>query len=190
VYRNLRNGVAMLLLAAAALVTWYFGRPAPKASSRPADDRAFPLGYYLRDAVLLGTDDQGAISYRLHAGLVEERPDAAALALEDVRFEYQPSEKIPWSIVAAKGSAPIGAERAQLDLSGGVELTRAPAADGRPTRIETDTLRLEPDKHVASAAGPVRISVGGNALDAVGLTAFLEEDRIELESQVHGRFVQ
>jgi lipopolysaccharide export system protein LptC len=180
----------MLLLAAAALVTWYFGRPAPSAKPRAADSRAYPLGYYLRDAVLLGTDDQGRISYRLHAGLVEERPDEARLALENVRFEYEPSEKIPWTIIAARGEAPIGDERPYVDLSGNVELTRAPAAQGAPTRVDTEMLRLVPDEHLASADGPVQISVGGNALDAVGLKAFLEDDRVELESQVHGRFVR
>jgi lipopolysaccharide export system protein LptC len=181
----------MLLLAAAALATWYFGRPAPNASSRPADDRAYPLGYYLRDAVLLGTDDRGTISYRLHVGLVEERPDEASLALENVLFEYEPSEQIPWSIAAARGDAPIGEERGYLDLSGGVELTRrAPTAKDQPTHVETETLRLEPDKHLASTKGTVRMTVGGNALDAVGLNAYLKDDRVELESQVHGRFTR
>lgn len=181
----------MLLLAAAALVMFYFGRqPRPDASLRPVDARAYPLGYYLRDAVLLGTDEQGRISYRLHAGLVEERPDDARLSLENVRFEYQPSEQIPWSIVAARGEAPIGAERTYLDLKGGVELTRDPDAQGKPARVETSELRLEPDRHLASTAAPVRVSIGDDALDAVGLKAFLDKDRLELESEVHGRVVR
>jgi LPS export ABC transporter protein LptC len=121
-------------------------------------------------------------------GLVEERPDEAHLRLEHVRFEYEPSEKVPWSIVASTGEAPIGTP-AYLDLEGEVELTRDTAASGKPTRVETDRLRLEPDTHLASAPGPVRLWFGRYALDAVGLKAFLEDDRFELESQVHGQFV-
>ncbi|HEU4619329.1 MAG TPA: LPS export ABC transporter periplasmic protein LptC [Gammaproteobacteria bacterium] len=184
-YKNLRNGAAMLMLAAAAVAAWYFGRPAPPPSSRAGQARTYPLGYYLRDAVLLGTSDEGRVSYRLKAGLAEERPDASRLVLEDVHFEYEPSEQVPWTIAAARGEAPIG-DRTYLDLEGDVRLERVAGAPGVPARVETDRLRLEPAKHLASTSGPVRVAADGGVLEAVGLKAFLAEDRLELESEVHG----
>ncbi len=186
-YRNLRNGAALVLLAAAALATWYFARPAKNPAPAVQESGSYPLGYYLRDATLLGTDEQGRILYRLHAKLAEERPDNGGLLLHDVKFEYQPAEHVPWNVTAARGEAPA-AQPSYLDLEGNVEITRNPGAEGGTARVETNRLRLEPEQRMASTSGPVRISVGGNTLDAVGLKAFLGSDRIELESKVHGRF--
>ncbi len=186
-YRNLRNGAAFVLLAAAALATWYFARPARKPAPVVQETGAYPLGYYLRDAVLLGTDEQGRILYRLHAKLAEERPDNGGLLLHEVQFEYQPAEQVPWSVTAARGEAP-SEQPSYLDLEGDVEITRNPGTAGRTTRVETDRLRLEPEQRLASTNGPVRISVDGNTLEAVGLKAFLGSDRLELESKVHGLF--
>jgi lipopolysaccharide export system protein LptC len=191
VHRNFRNGAGLLLLAAAALATWYFGRRPPQNGPSAAAGAAYPLGYYLRNAELLGTDEEGTVVYRLRATLAQERPNEGRLVLQDVHFDYQPAEKVPWSISAARGEAPTGGdeEDAYVELEGNVELTRAPDAPGPATRVETDHLRLEPARHVATAQGPVHISVGGQTLDAVGLKAFLKEDRLELESRVHGLFV-
>jgi lipopolysaccharide export system protein LptC len=174
------------MLAAVALAMLYFARQTPTTPSRLAEGNAYPLGYYMRDAVLLGTDDEGRVTYRLHAGLAEERPEEAKLVLENVRFEYQPAENTPWSVVAARGEAPTSGEE-YLDLEGDVQLTRNEGAPGEPARVQTNRLRLEPKSYLASAAGAVHIAVAGQTLDAVGLKAFLKDDRLELESQVHGR---
>lgn len=190
-YRNLRNGAALLLLAAGALATLYFGRRAPTGPLVVEQGGGSPLGYYLRDTVLLGTDDKGRILYRLHAGLAEEQPDEARLVLRDVHFEYQPAEQIPWSISASSGEAPTTGERAYLDLEGDVRLTRDAEHGGQPTEVETDRLRIEPARRLASTTSPVRVTVGGRALfEAVGLKALLGEDRLQLESKVHGQLVR
>ncbi|HEX5419827.1 MAG TPA: LPS export ABC transporter periplasmic protein LptC [Gammaproteobacteria bacterium] len=188
---NFRNGAALLLLAAAALATWYFGRRAPQNGAGVAPSGAYPLGYYLRDAELLGTDEDGKVVYRLRAALAQEQPNEGRLLLQNVHFDYQPAEKVPWSISAARGEAPTGGdtEDAYVDLEGNVVLTSASDAPGPVTRIETEQLRIEPVQHLATAKGPVHISVGGQTLDAVGLKAFLKEGRLELESRVHGLFL-
>jgi len=184
-YKAVRNVLALCLLVAAAVGTWYWRQPGQPGPGL-AESRGAPPGYYLRDAVLLETDASGRVSYRIHAALVEERPRDGALLLNDVLVEYQPAEEIPWRVRAARGEA--RPDEAALELEGGVELTREPGEDGQATTVRMERLLLLPEQHLASASGGVSFRVGPNALEAVGMKAFLKEDRLELESNVHGRF--
>ncbi|MBN1237531.1 MAG: LPS export ABC transporter periplasmic protein LptC [Gammaproteobacteria bacterium] len=186
-YRTLRNGAAICLLIAAAVGTWYWSRTTAPAEFEPVPARSAPLGYYLRDAVLLGTDEQGRVVYRVSADLAEERPDDGALLLNGVLVEFQEDEQVPWRVRASRAEAQP--EQSYLELEGEVRLESIGGEGRPPTLVETEQLRLEPDDHTAVAEGDVRLTVGENTLSAVGLKAFLKEDRLELESKVHGRFL-
>jgi lipopolysaccharide export system protein LptC len=181
-----RSILVLCLLTAAAAATWYFSRPPQPGAAAARDGAGGPPSYYLRDAVLLQTDDDGRVLYRIHADLVEERPDDRALLLDGVRIEYRDAEEIPWQVRAGRAAAWI--ESQSLELHDGVELVRDPGESGVPTVVRTEQLLLEPRRHLASAEGEVVFTVGRNTLAAVGLKAFLKEDRLELESNVHGRF--
>jgi lipopolysaccharide export system protein LptC len=187
VYRTVRNGAAICLLIAAALGTWYWSRMTAPAETEDAPARSGPLGYYLRDAVLLGTDEEGRIVYRISADLAEERPEDGSLLLRGVNVEFRQDPQIPWRVRAARAEAQP--ERSYLDLEGDVELEREGSDDRARTLVETSRLRLEPELHRAVASGEVRFTVGDTTLSAVGLKAFLREDRLELESKIHGRYL-
>lgn len=184
-YRRILNILFLCLLAAAAAGTWYWSRPAPSDDARQrAREGALPT-YYVRDAVLLRTDETGRVRYRIHAEYAEEKPGGGALLLDDVRIEFREDEQIPWRVRAGRAAAWI--EDQALELAGGVELVRDSTGDGPPTVVRTETLLLEPLRQFASASGRVTFVLGPNELVADGLKAFLKEDRLELESNVHGR---
>jgi LPS export ABC transporter protein LptC len=187
-YLSLRSSIGVLILAAAAIATWLASRHAVAPRADSGNTRRAPLGYYLRDAVLLGTDAEGKIFYRVHAGLAEQQPDKEGLALSDVRVDYQDTEHVQWKLSAEHASAEN--DDSSLDLTGHVRLTNEPGGDGPGTVIETDALRLEPRRFVALSEAPVRISIGNIVLTATGLKAHLKDDTLELESQVHGQFFQ
>lgn len=186
-FRILRNGVAICLLGAAAFATWYWSRAAPERLDTTVR-RPTPLGYYLRDAVLLGTNEQGSIVYRIEADLANERPEDGALLLSDVEIRYQPGQNIPWRVEAARAEVHRGTPLLQLE--GGVRIERAGGEAGKHAVLETPSLRFEPEEHKAVASGPVSFQVGGRTLHAEGLTAFLKEDRLELESNIRGRLAE
>ena len=127
---DLRNGVAIILLLAAAIVTWYWSRPAePPRVVRRAEDQA-PLGYYVRGARMQGTDANGRVTYRILADRLEEQPDQSSLELNGVRIEYSPADEVPWLIRAQRASTPKSGAR--LDLEGDVEPhVRSRRVDGR-----------------------------------------------------------
>jgi lipopolysaccharide export system protein LptC len=185
---TIRNAVWLSLLISAAAATWYLSRPEPEEAPRNTGARASSLGYYLIDAVLLGTDETGEVLYRIVAERVEEHPGSAQLRLTSIEIEYRDEADVPWRIRASFASGPTS--RDYLDLSGDVRIESLPNSEGQRTIIEADSLRLEPEARFASTDGPVRFLVDDVWLYGVGLKAYLKDDRIDLESQVNARIRQ
>lgn len=183
-YRRILNLLALCVLAGIAAATWYWSRPPEDMPTATGASAEQPPSYYLKDAILLETNDDGRVLYQIRAKLVEERPDDGALVADDVLLEWRESEDVPWLVKA--GRAVVSVERRVLELERGVELVREPRNDGNVAVVRTERLVVEPDRHVARADGDVRLEVGASTLTAVGLQAFLQEDRLELERDVRG----
>ena len=183
----MRNTLVMLVLAILAAATWIetWPRVEPDAPSG-AEGETRPLGYYMRGARLLGTDEQGRVLYRINAERFDEVPDEQRLRLEGVAIEYSPPDETAWALTTTSASAPK--DGSLLDLIGNVEVSSAPTDGGRPITISTDKLRFWPDTSSAESDEAVQIRVGDWQLNAVGLRTLLKGDTLELESQVHGTF--
>lgn len=183
---NIKNLVVMISLSAAAGASWYWSR-AGTADNGPGERRdSPPLGYYLSDAEIVSANEDGHLLYKIWAGRAEERPNENRLFLSDVRVEYRPVEDVPWFLSAESGEAPT--DESYIDLRGTVELVNAPGDQGERTLIQTQALRFEPERFVASSDDSVKLFVGDGQIDAVGVTVYLRDDRLELESSVHGEF--
>lgn len=183
----MRPTLITVLLAVLAVATWFYGwqpEPADRRGAVRDDDQ--PLGYYLKGARLLGTDEEGRVAYRIVAERLEELPDRELLELSGVEVDYRPADGQPWRISATRASAPK--DGSELDLEGSVELRSEPGDGSEPVVIATDALRFVMDTSSAESDQPVRISVGDWRLDAVGLRTHLKGDTLQLESEVHGKF--
>lgn len=186
-YRRILNLLALCVLVAAAAATWYWSRPREDVTPAvgTADDR--PPSYYLKDATLLQTNDEGRVLYRIDAQFVEERPDDSALVADDVLLEWREEESVPWRVRA--GRAVVRLERQLVELEQGVELVREPRSDGEVAIVRTESLSLEPQPQVARTDGDVNFQVGASTLTATGLNALLKEDFVELKSSIRGLLV-
>jgi LPS export ABC transporter protein LptC len=178
----------MAVLAALAVATWLYSRVPPSAAHLVPAEGAEPLGYYLRSASMLGTDEQGRVAYRIMADNLEELPELERLKLEGVRIEYLPAEADHWLISAAAGTAPK--DNSELTLNGQVTLRSEPRNGGQRVLIAADTLTFFPQSSSAESDGPVSISVGEWHIEAGKLRTHLKGDVVELESKVHGKFGQ
>jgi len=175
----------MVVLAAFAVATWIYGRVPPVAPRAPPAEGAQPLGYYLRAARMLGTDEQGRIAYRILADNLEELPEQQRLKLDGVRIEYLPADADRWTISATAGTAPK--DGSELELNGDVSLRSEPRDGGKPVVIAAETLRFFPDTSSAESETPVTITVGDWHIQAGRLRTHLKGDVVELESKVHGK---
>jgi len=185
---NLRNTVWLLLLGGAAVGTWLLIRKPPAEIEVARSPSITSLGYYLKEAVIVGTDTDGEVLYRIAASRVEESPDTEQLRLDDVEVAYRNDRGIPWRIQATSARGPTN--RAYLDLSGSVRIERTDTDGEEPTVIETSELHLVPEEYFASTDAAVRFVVGDTSIDAVGLKAYLKDDKIDLESKIHAEIPQ
>lgn len=167
-------------MASGALV-----RQLGSSSSGTPSSPAPPPGYYLIDAELTGTGDDGRVLYRLHTRRAERQLDTNALQLDQVQVQYAPGDRVPWTLRADTGR--MDAEGDMLQLRGNV-VAVARQDGGRPATIRTEYLEIDPDSLVAETPQVVNIEYADGRVTATGMRAYLREDRLQLLSNVHGTF--
>lgn len=183
---SFRNLLGIGILACIAIASWYFGREDTAPGDGVAGGPGGPPGYYLRGADIAVMDTQGRLLYAISAEAVEERPDENRTVLSRVHVRYSPAADVPWEARAESGEIP--SDERYIELSGDVALSSFPEPDGEPTIIQAPRLRFAPDDFLATTDTEVSLLLGSERLDAVGLSADLKGDRLELESTVHGQF--
>lgn len=176
-----RNIAVITLLLGLAAATWLIGRPFPtdEVVTTPAASQA---GYYLKDAVLLGTDADGRIYYRVFAGRVEQSSGSDDLLLSRVRVEYEPELDVNWRFSAEEGRASTATDT--IELARGVVLTHQAESDSPGTTIETQSLRLDAGKSMAQTEDHVTVRRGNTLFEAESLEADLNLDHLELQRVV------
>ncbi len=184
----MRNTLVMVVLAMFAVATWLYGRIPATTARTLSSEGTQPLGYYLRAARMLGTDEQGRVAYRILADNLEELPEQQRLKLDGVRIEYLPADADSWLISATAGTGPK--DGSELELTGDVSLRSEPRNGGKAIVIAAETLRFFLQSSSAESERPVTISVGDWRVEAGRFRTLLKGDIVELESNVHGKFAR
>lgn len=177
---------ALTLLSAAALYSWYLARSDRDEAAERRQVETEHFGYYLRSARILGTGPDGSRLYAIEAVRAEQQSDNR-IEFQDVRIEYSPETDVPWTIVA--DTATIYPDEERVLLEGHVRAMSIDDPSGDETEIRTQVLEFDPQAYVARTDARVQIRVGARSLTATGMLASLNENRLELRSNVSGRFI-
>lgn len=98
---------------------------------------------------------------------------------------YQPDGKTrEWRVHAENGW--IAADQQQVRLEGEVVMTRTAESGKSPMTITTRDVLIRPAERYAETAAPALAVMPGGELRAVGARAYLDQERLELLSQVRG----
>ncbi|MDH3490469.1 MAG: LPS export ABC transporter periplasmic protein LptC [Gammaproteobacteria bacterium] len=179
-----RNAALLVVMTAAALGSWYLAR-----SDRSGDSDVLPYepahrGYYLKSARILGTGENGDLLYEIEAERAEQQTDKR-IEFTAVRIRYSPDSNIPWTVNADAATLSEGSP--QITLRGHVRATSNAGSSDNETEIRTQYLELDPERFVAETDQRVQIRIGARSLTATGMLASLNDDRIELKSNVRGK---
>ena len=172
-----------LLLATALATLLLLPRDEPEPGEAPAARAG--IGYYLEQAELIATGDDGRVIYRLSADNAQQDLAAGGIELDRVELIYDALLEVDWQVRADRGSIP--ADGRILTLSGDV-VAIAGREPEPPTAIRTDHLELDPEAYIASTDALVLIERPGGTIRARGLRLYLRDDRIQLLAEVEGRF--
>lgn len=180
---NPRTTTLLVVLILAALGSWYLAR-----SNKPADVKTVPFdpghsGYYLKSARILGTDEDGSLLYEIEA---DQAVQAAQNRIEfsNVRIRYSPDSAVPWTVHADEATLREGDPR--IALRGHVRAV-GQTGDDQDTEIRTQYLELHPERYVAETEERVQVRIGARSLTATGMLASLDENKVELKSNVRGK---
>jgi LPS export ABC transporter protein LptC len=181
-----RGIVGFAVLLVAALGSWYVSGNLDEGEVVETTGGAVPDGYYLKSARILGTGGDGALLYEIEADYAEQL-DGEDIAFQNVQIRYSEEADVPWILTADAASISEGGNR--VILKGHVRAVSAKGFDGKDTEIRTQYLEFEPDAYRAETDSRVQIRIGPRSLTATGMLALLQDDRLELKSNVSGKFV-
>jgi lipopolysaccharide export system protein LptC len=183
---NLRTGVLIAVLAVAAAASWYLTRQ-DRGAATPQPQNIVNRGYYLKSARILGTGPDGSLLYEIRADRAEQKSDDS-IEFTDVSVRYSPQSDVPWTLSA--DTATIEQDRQRVILRGNVLAVSSEGFSGDETEIETQYLELDPESYVAETDDRVHIRIGSRSLSATGMLASLKENRLQLRSNVSGKFIR
>ncbi|MDH4072666.1 MAG: LPS export ABC transporter periplasmic protein LptC [Gammaproteobacteria bacterium] len=183
---SLRYILTFVFLTVAAVGSWYLAstlvsREVTQAVSDPRSD-----GFYLRAARILGTGRDGGLLYEIEAEYAEQQVNND-IELENVRIRYTTDADVPWMINADE--ATIASGETLLELRGHVVAVSNEGFSGQVTEIRASTLEIDPHNYRAETDGRVQLRIGSRSLTGTGMLALLQDNRLELRSNVSGKFV-
>ena len=174
----------VVVLAAAAIGSWYLAR-----SHGQADESGMPYdsthqGYYLKSARILGTDEDGSLLYEIQAEhALQEASDR--IEFTAVRIQYSPTADVPWVVHADEATLREGDPA--ISLRGHVRAVGRTGDGSQDTEIRTQYLELDPERYIAETDERVQIRIGARSLTAMGMLASLNDNTVELKSNVRGK---
>ncbi|MDX1507337.1 MAG: LPS export ABC transporter periplasmic protein LptC [Woeseiaceae bacterium] len=181
-----RGIVIIALLIAAAFGSWYLARTNTTDAGGAVERDLAYRGYYLKSARILGTGPNGNLLYEIEAVRAEQREDES-IEFSDVRIAYSPDSDVPWVVDADK--ATIYPNQEKVLLEGHVRAVSERGFSGDETEIRTQVLELDPENFIAETNERVQIRIGARSLTGTGMLASLNDNRVEIRSNVSGRFV-
>lgn len=180
-----RNLLAFSLLVLAAFGSWYLTASLRVPESEQTPRTTPSEGFYLRSAKVLGTNSEGEPLYEIVAEFAEQLPNED-IEFQNVRISYSPDAAVPWTLNA--DTALVGRNQDRLVLKGHVSAISTAGLSGEVTEIRTSYLEFDPATYRAETESRVQIRVGSRSLTGTGMLALLQEDRLQLKSNVSGKF--
>lgn len=179
-----RHVALLAALTAGALGSWYLARPDKSGTPDALPYEPVHRGYYLKSARILGTGENGSLLYEIEADRAEQQTDKS-IEFTDVHIRYSPASDIPWTVNA--DAATLSEDSPRITLRGHVRATSKGTTAAEETEIRTQYLELDPERFIAETDQRVQIRIGARSLTATGMLASLNDDRIELKSNVRGK---
>ena len=183
---NARNITTFTVLLFVALGTWYLARSLQSAEITESVANGVGDGFYLKSARILGTDVDGQLLYEIEADYITQQENND-IAMQNVRINYSEGSQIPWTITADE--ATISEDQSLVRLSGHVIAVSDAGFAGQVTEIRAPQLDIEPTTYKAETDSRVQIRIGSRSLTATGMLALLQDNQLQLRSNVSGKFV-
>jgi LPS export ABC transporter protein LptC len=183
---NTRKHLGLALLMIATFGSWIISKSIEvKDTNQGTIQEKVENRFYLNSTKILNTGNSGIYLFTLEADYAEQESDDL-IKFYDVKIAYTPESRISWHLTAS-----TAVKRNNEDfflLEGNVIATNSKAANER-TIIYADELRIDPKTYQVNTDTQVNIKLGDHDLSARGMVAILNENKLELKSEINGTFL-
>ena len=183
---NLNHPVVLIVLAIGAVGSGVLLLQNTSDDKETVSTPRLSIGYYINEAELTGTGDSGKILYRLRTRKASQNFEDGVVNMQGVHVIYEPEAEIPWDLRADTGNIPPSVNIIQL--AGNVIAATQDDLETRMT-IRTSYLELDTDTYIAKTSSKVTIDYSQHRVYATGMRAYFKEDRLQLISEVNGKFL-
>lgn len=128
----------------------------------------------------------GMKEYVVEAPRLQQLPGQGGAWIEQPALDwYQPDGQTrEWRLQAEQAWG--AADQQTLRLEGAVTMVRTAASGKPPMTVTTRDIMIRPAEHYAETAAPARVVTPDGELRSVGIRAWLDQQRLELLSEVRG----
>ena len=177
--------VALAALGGVAAFTFWVLQVSAPREVREREARHEPDYHFSAPRITRFAVD-GTLELELTARHAVHFPDDDTVELDELKVDVRAPDGTAWTMVAARGHAPMAGSRVKLE--GGVRIGRPGGGAGGAILLTTDHVELDTRTQLLSTEAPVEIVHGANRVTAVGLLADLGRDHITLQSRVRGTY--
>ena len=182
---NLRDNLKLFSIALIASGTWLIKEKIqPKNPVTTEMDRAAENRFYSKSTKIINTDSSGMHLFTLNADYVEQE-SSETIKFYDVTISYSPQSKIRW--ILKSDSATKSKSDEYFILEGNVSASDINEMS-EASVIKTDQIQIDPMTHTVRTNEKVDITIDNNVLSARGMLAILNENKLELISEINGSF--
>ena len=172
------------LILIAIVVRDWVEAPATVADEATIDMKDTRSDYYLEEFVTRKFASNGALEYELHGQSLAHYPeDDHSQIIKPVMTMHRPAAS--WHLVSGEGR--FDTDPDVLTLQGDVTMQRLSDNDESITITTTD-LQVETENNLVRTDKAITIKAQNWRLDAVGLQSAIDEGKLNLVSQVTGRY--
>jgi LPS export ABC transporter protein LptC len=135
--------------------------------------------YYLRNAVITETQEDGSLITQLAATRIDLQPTTEDLSMQSVNLHYHQSADQEWRMTAEEGFKPGNSPI--IELRGNVQLR--PADGDANSILQADELAVDTEKEVAySTDSPVNIRYANHTLRAESFQFDMQKQKLSMRS--------
>jgi lipopolysaccharide export system protein LptC len=185
IYRVLAALTVIAVIVASIFLSQQQGST-PAATTVKANE--WDEGYSAQNARLVETGADGLPLYTLNAATIRQLPNEDQAQLTQVQMSFRDVNGDPWTATADTGQVQQGSQKVQL--AGNVHISGTIAGTAGEAQIFTAALAVDLRADIVNTKDPVQMLWAGKQLNSTGLVANLKDDRVELESAVHGTYSQ
>lgn len=170
--------LSVVILVLASLVHWQGNEVVDPIAQQ--QQRASEPDFYMQGATVIQYSNRGHLKQQMDAQLIQHFPEGDFTLAEAPKITLFHSDGTPWYISAAKGRGTQNND--VIDLWDNVELQRT--LPRTTQNLNTEKLTIINSKNLALTDQKVTITDASTRLDATGMKAYIDENRIEFLSNV------